>query len=457
MIPRKMRLLPALLLGLMPLAAVHANPYETTLKNGLKVIVKEDRRAPTAVHMVWYRVGSMDEVDGTSGVAHALEHMMFKGTPKVGPGEFNKRVAAAGGRDNAFTNDDYTAYFQQIPRKKLPEMMALEADRMGHLTLDPKEFAKEIQVIMEERRMRTDDNPQSLLFEALGAVAYASHPYRRPVIGWMADLEQMTAADLRHWYQQWYVPNNATLVVVGDVDHQAVFRDAAKTYGKLPGRALPVRKPIAEAPQKGIRRVTVKGPAELPQVLLAWKAPTLRDVQQDKDPYALEMLAAVLDGHDAARLNRHLVKEQRLALGVGSGYDSTSRGPSLFYLMGTPAEGHSPAEIEAALKAEVARIAAEGVSEEELQRARAQLVAGQVYKRDSMFAQAMEIGQLEIVGLTYKAAEPMLDKLQTVTAADVQRVAGQYFGDDTLTVGLLEPQPLDPNAPRRRAPAGVRH
>ncbi|GBG03419.1 zinc protease [Azospira sp. I13] len=456
MFPRKLRALPLLLLGLLSASAALANPFETTLKNGLKVIVKEDRRAPTAVHMVWYKVGSMDEVDGTSGLAHALEHMMFKGTPKVGPGEFNRRVAAAGGRDNAFTNYDYTAYFQQIPKQKLPEMMALEADRMGHLTLDPKEFAKEIRVIMEERRMRTDDNPQSLLFEALNAAAYQAHPYRRPVIGWMADLEQMTATDLRDWYRRWYVPNNATLVVVGDVDHQAVFREAEKTYGKLKFRAIEARKPIAEAPQKGIRRITVKGPAELPQVLLAWKAPVLRDVNKDSDPYALEMLGAVLDGHDAARLTRSLVKEQRLAQGVGSAYDTTSRGPSLFYLMATPAEGHTPAELEAALKAEVARIAAEGVSDEELQRARAQLVASQVYKRDSMFAQAMEIGQMEIVGLSYRAVDTMIDKLKAVTAADVQRVARQYFNDDSLTVGLLEPQPLD-EAPRRRAAAGARH
>lgn len=445
-----------LLAGLGLASSALANPFETTLKNGLKVIVKEDHRAPTAVHMVWYKVGSMDEVDGTSGLAHALEHMMFKGTPKVGPGEFNRRVAAAGGRDNAFTNYDYTAYFQQVPKEKLPEMMALEADRMGHLTLDPKEFAKEIQVIMEERRMRTDDSPQALLFEALNASAYQSHPYRRPVIGWMADLEQMTDSDLRDWYRRWYVPNNATLVVVGDVDHLQVFREAEKTYGQIKPRALPPRKPISEAPQKGIRQVTVKGPAELPQVLLAWKAPTLRDVNKDRDPYALEMLAAVLDGHEGARLTQHLVKDQRLAQAVGSAYDTTSRGPSLFYLMATPAEGHSPAEIEAGLKAELARIQSDGVSEEELQRARAQLVASQVYKRDSMFAQAMEIGQMEIVGLSYQAVDRMIEKLQSVTAAEVQRVAKQYFNDDSLTVGLLEPQPLA-DAPRRRPSGAARH
>lgn len=457
MFPKKLRTLPLMLLGLLSASAALANPYETTLKNGFRIIVKEDHRAPTAAHMVWYRVGSMDEVDGTSGVAHALEHMMFKGTPKVGAGEFNKRVAAAGGRDNAFTSTDYTAYFQQIPKDKLPEMMALEADRMGHLNLDPKEFAKEIQVIMEERRMRTDDSPQALLFEALNAAAFQAHPYRRPIIGWMSDLEQMTVADLSDWYRRWYVPNNATLVVVGDVDHREVFRQAEKTYGQLKSRALPVRKPVAESPQKGIRRVTVKGPGELPQVLLAWKAPTLRDVDKDSDPYALEMLAAVLDGHEAARLSQRLVKEQRLAVSVGSSYDNSSRGPSLFYLLGTPAEGHTPADMEAGLKAELVRIQNDGVSEEELKRARAQLVAGQVYKRDSMFGQAMEMGQLAIVGFPYSAIDRMIEKLQAVSAADVQRVAKQYFSDDSLTVGLLEPQPIAA-APRHRAPAaGARH
>lgn len=454
---RRLSRFTALLLAGVGLAfQAQANPFETTLKNGFKVIVKEDHRAPTAVHMVWYKVGSMDEVDGTSGVAHALEHMMFKGTPSVGPGEFNKRVAAAGGRDNAFTNYDYTAYFQQVPKQKLPEMMALEADRMRHLNLDPKEFAKEIQVIMEERRMRTDDQPQALLFETLASSAFQAHPYRRPVIGWMADLEHMSAADLRDWYNRWYEPDNATLVVVGDVDHREVFKLAEKTYGRLASRPLPQRKELTEPEQKGERRVSVKAPAELPQVLLAWKAPVLRDVEKDSDPYALQMLAAVLDGHDAARLNTSLVRDQRLAIAVGASYDDTSRGPTLFVLSGTPAEGHTPAEVEAGLKAEIARIQKDGVSDDELKRARAQLVASQVYKRDSMFAQAMEIGQLAIVGLSYKQVDRMLEKLQAVSAADVQRVARDYFKDDTLTVGRLDPLPLD-DKPRARPVAGPLH
>jgi zinc protease len=425
-----------------------ANPFEHTLANGLRVIVKEDRRAPTAAHMVWYRAGSMDEKNGTTGVAHVLEHMMFKGTPKVGPGEFNKRVAAAGGRDNAFTSRDYTAYFQQVPADRLEEMMALEADRMRHLTLAPSEFEQEIKVVMEERRLRTEDQPQALLFEAMNAVAFKAHPYRRPIIGWMNDLEAMTAQDARDWYDRWYVPNNAYVVIVGDVDHKAVFRAADKLYGGLKPRALPVRKPQEEPAQAGIRRVTVKAPAELPVVIMGYRAPVIRDVIRDDDPYALEMLGAVLSGHGAARFNRQLVREQRLAVSAGAEYDSTGRGPGMFYLVGMPSPGKTVAEMEAGLRAEIARVQAEGVSEEELARAKAQLVAGEVYKLDSMFAQAMEIGQLEAVGLPYASGERIIGKLKAVTAAQVQEVAKRYFIDDALTVGVLDPQPLS-SAPRR--------
>jgi zinc protease len=432
-----------------------ANPYETTLKNGLRVIVKEDRRAPTAVQMVWYRIGSMDEVDGRSGVAHVLEHMMFKGTPNVGAGEFNKRVAAAGGRDNAFTSRDYTAYFQQIPKEKLPEMMQLEADRMRHLNVDAKEFAQEIKVVMEERRMRTDDNPQAKLFEQMNATAFQAHPYRRPIIGWMNDLETMTAEDAKAWYDTWYVPNNAYVVITGDVDHKAVFALAEEYYGPLAGRPLPQGKPQIEPRQEGIRRITVKAPAELPTLLMGWKAPILRNVEQDSEPYALEMLSAVLDGHDAARFNKKMVREDKVALSVDFGYDGTARGPGMIYVSGTPAEGKTVADLEAAIRAELARVQQEGVSEPELKRARAQLIASQVYKLDSMFGQAMEIGQIESAGLSYKSINRMLEKLQKVSAADIQAVAKKYFNDDALTVGVLDPQPLDGKA--RRPAVATRH
>lgn len=447
-------LLPALLLPCL-FATAQANPFETTLKNGLRIIVKEDHRAPTAVQMVWYRVGSIDEVDGNSGVAHVLEHMMFKGTPKVGPGEFNRLVAAAGGRDNAFTSRDYTAYFQQVPKEKLPEMMQLEADRMRHLNVDPKEFAQEIKVVMEERRMRTDDNPQAKLFEQMNAVAFQAHPYRRPIIGWMSDLETMTAADARTWYDTWYVPNNATLVIAGDVDHQEVFAQAEKFYGPLEGRPLPVRRPQTEPIQEGIRHLTVKAPAELPVLLMGYKAPVLRDVAKDSDPYALEMLGAVLDGHAAARFGKKLVREDKVAVAAGVEYDSSARGPGMFYLHASPSEGRTVADVEAALRAEIARIQKDGVDEAELKRARAQLVAGQTYKLDSMFAQAMEIGQIESADLSYRDLGKILERLQQVTAAEIQAVAKKYFSDESLTVGILDPQPLD-GKPRRPA-AATRH
>ena len=451
----RIRHLIAVLVAPWLLTAALANPYEMTLKIGLRIIVKQDRRAPTVAQMVWYRIGSMDEVDGASGVAHVLEHMMFKGTPSVGPGEFNKRVAAAGGKDNAFTSRDYTAYFQQIPKEKLADMMALEADRMRHLNVDAKEFEQEIKVVMEERRMRTDDNPQAKLFEQMNAAAFQAHPYRRPIIGWMNDLENMTAADAKAWYDTWYVPNNAYVVITGDVDHKTVFALAEQHYGPLEGRALPVRRQQIEPKQEGTRRVTVKAPAELPVLIMGYKAPILRDVEQDSDPYALEMLAAILDGHDAARFNKKLVREDKVALAAGIEYDNTARGPGMLYLHGSPSEGKTVADLETALRAEITRVQREGVSAAELKRAKAQLLASEVYKKDSMFGQTMEIGQMEAVGLSYQKLDRMLDKLQQVTAEQVQAVANKYFNDDALTVGVLDPQPLD-GKPRRPAVA-TRH
>jgi len=431
-----------------------ANPYEKTLANGLRVIVKEDRRAPTAVHMVWYRAGSMDEKDGTSGVAHVLEHLMFKATKTLKPGEFNQRVAEAGGRDNAFTSRDYTAYFQIVPKDALPEMMRLESDRMANLVLDAKEFEAEIKVVMEERRMRTDDNPQALVHEALNAVAFQAHPYRRPIIGWMNDLENMTWQDARDWYRQWYAPNNAYVLVVGDVDHKDVFKLAEKTYGKHKTKVLPERKPQLEPAQKGIRRLSVKAPAKLPYLAMAWKVPKLVDLRKDRDALALEVLAGVLDGHEAARLSKRLVRELQVAQSAGAGYDGTLRGEALFYMNGQPAEGKTVAELETALRGELVRVRKEGVTAEDLARIKVQMVAAQVYKRDSLMAQAMEIGGAEAVGMHWRDIDLLIEQLKTVTPEEVQAVAGKYFSDDVLTVAVLDPQPLDEKATKPRGFAG---
>ncbi len=419
--------------------------FETTLTNGLRVIVKEDHRAPTVVHMVWYRVGSMDETDGHSGVAHALEHLMFKGTKRLAAGEFTKRVAAAGGQDNAFTSNDYTAYFQIVPKKALPEMMQMEADRMTNLVFTPAEFASEIKVVMEERRLRTDDNPQAQVFEAARSMAFMAHPYRRPVIGWMNDLENMTWQDARQWYTQWYTPGNAYVVVAGDVDHRQVFRLAAKYYGVHKAHALPVRKPQIEPAQKGMRRVVVKAEAKLPYVAMLWKVPRLTDAKNDREAYALEVLAAVLDGNEASRLEKHLVRSERIAQSVTAGYDSTVRGEATFMLGGQPAEGRSVAVLETALKAEITRIQTDGVKEDELTRIKTQLVAGQTYKRDSLMAQAMEIGGVEAVGMSWRDVDLMVEQIKSVRAEEVQTVAKKYFNDDTLTVAVLDPQSMETN------------
>jgi zinc protease len=446
-----------LILALLFALPLHAEIFEKTLGNGLKVVVLEDHRAPVLVQQVWYRAGSMDEHTGTTGVAHVLEHMMFKGTKSVPVGEFSKRIAAAGGRENAFTSYYYTAYFQQLHESKLPLAMKLEADRMHNLQLTDAEFAKEIKVVMEERRMRTDDEPHALLNEKLLAAIYQEHPYQHPIIGWMNDLLAMQGADARDWYRTWYAPNNAVLVIAGDVVAADVFKLAQKYYGPIAAGKLPARKHYQEPAQIGIKRLMVKAPAELPLLVMAYRAPTLLDPEKDEQPYALEILAGVLDGNESARLNKTLVREQQIASSIGTGYESASRGPSLFMLEGTPSAGKTVAELEAAFRQQIEKIVRDGVSEEELKRVRAQVLASEIYKRDSVFYQAMQIGQMESIGLGYQALPLMLKKLQAVTAAQVQAAAKAVFNDDGLTIAILDPQPLSGNPTSAKSGASHAH
>jgi zinc protease len=405
---------------------------------------------------VWYKAGSMDEFNGTTGVAHVLEHMMFKGTKAVPAGEYSKLIAAAGGRENAFTARDMTGYHVQVHKSQLPLAFRLEADRMANLVLAEEEFAKEIRVVMEERRLRTDDQAQSLVYEQLMATALDSHPYRIPTVGWMSDLENMRVEDASEWYRRWYAPNNALVVVVGDVDPKEVFALAGRYFGPLEPKALPERKPQDEAAQRGIRRVTVKAPAELPYLIMGYRAPVLRDPEHDSEPYALEMLAGVLDGHEAARLNSALVRSEKIANAVDAGYDSTQRGPGMFTVSAVPATGKTVAELEQALRRELAKIVTDGVSEGELKRVKAQVVAAQVFQRDSMFFQARQIGSLEITGYSHHTIDLMIRKLQEVTAAQVQDVAKKYLVDDGLTVAVLDPQPLAGRKPAAE-PEGAHH
>ncbi|MCP5244678.1 MAG: insulinase family protein [Burkholderiales bacterium] len=440
-------------------AIVTANPHEFRLDNGLRVIVKEDHRSPVVVSLLMYKAGSIDETNGVTGVAHVLEHMMFKGTNNVPGGEFSKRIAAAGGRDNAFTSRDYTGYFQQLHKNHLPLAMELESDRMHNLLLTDEEFSKEINVVMEERRLRTDDQARSLLFEKMMAVAYQSHPYKRPVIGWMNDLENMTADDARKWYDQWYAPNNAILVIVGDVDPGNVKALTNKYYGGIPSRSLldiDARKPQTEPSQLGIKRITVKAPAELPYLIMGYHTPVIRDTAKDWEPFALEMLEGILDGHASARLNKSLVRNLRTANSVGASYGATGRGNSMFMLSGTPSPGKTVEELEHALRGEIKNVIENNVTEEELNRVKAQVIASHVYQLDSIFAQAMQIGRLESIGLSYQDIDIILEKLQAVTADQIRTVAEKYFNDDRLTVAVLDPQPLEQKQPAKE-PSGLRH
>ncbi len=412
---------------------------EFCLENGMKVIVREDHRAPVAVNMVWYRVGSMDETSGTTGVAHVLEHMMFKGTEKFPGGSLSKTVARLGGRDNAFTNTDYTGYYQQVPAQYLEKMIEMEADRMNGLLFKKEDFDKEIKVVQEERRWRTEDKPEGLLIEALRATAFTAHPYHWPVVGWMSDLQAMTIDDAASWYKKWYAPNNATLVVVGDVNAQDVYKMARKYFGPLTKKSWVKTKPQTEPMQRGIRQVVIQAPAENPTVVLAYKVPSLRDVEKDDDVYALDVLSSVLDGYENARMQANLVHKEKIALDVGTEYSAIGRGPSLFVLSAVPAKNVSIETIKNKLRQSVADIAKQGISEEELRRVKTQLIAAQVYKRDSMFGQAMEIGLFEMSGIGSQRIDRVIEKLKAVTAEQVKQVANKYFTEDQLTVAVLAP------------------
>ena len=450
--------------------ALAPDVHQFTLRNGMALIVKPDRRAPTAVNMVWVRVGSMDEVDGTTGVAHVLEHMLFKGTPTVPEGEFSRRVAALGGVENAFTSKDYTGFYQQIPADRLHEMMVLEADRFANTQWSDAAYAKELEVVKEERRMRTDDDPHALLDEAMEATIFMAHPYRRPVVGWMSDLDAMTADDARAFYQRWYTPANAVVIVAGDVDVAQVRDWAEETYGSIPQRALPSRKPRDEPIQVGLRRLDFKAPADQSYVVLAFKVPglspaalagevgTSKSSGADEDALALTVLVALLSGYDGARLERSLTQAPgHVADSAGATYGLTGRGPQLFTVFGVPSAGKTSAQVERALRAELARVVRQGVNAAELRRVKVQWMAGEVYKRDSVFNQAQSLGQNWIQGFGVDGDERLVARLRTVTADQVQAVAARYFGDDALTVATLLPQPVDKNRAVRQPVAGARH
>ncbi|MES2919080.1 MAG: pitrilysin family protein [Pseudomonadota bacterium] len=434
-------LVPAALAALSGLAAAGATT-EFTLANGLKVVVREDHRAPVLAVQVWYRVGSGYEPDGKTGVSHALEHMMFKGTGRVPGGEFSRLVSVFGGTDNAFTTDDYTAYYQVYTADKLPLALELEADRMQNLVLKPEDVVQELRVVMEERRLRTDDDPNALAGERFLALAYLTSPSRVPTIGWMRDLENLKLEDLKRWYETWYAPNNATLVVAGDVDPAQVKAQVERFFGALPARPLPVVRPPRELPEPGERFMTLTLPAKVPALYLSYNVPSL-NTGAPGEAEALRLLAGVLDEGFSARLETRLVREQQVAAAIASGYDAFARGDSLFSLRAVPAPGRTLQELQAAIDAEIELLKTGPIAEDELKRVYAGLVSSDVFQRDSVMEQATRIGALESVGQSWRMVDTWPESLRQVTTAQLQAAAVKYLVPARRAVLHLVPGRLD--------------
>jgi len=412
---------------------------EFLLNNGLKVLVKEDHRAPIAVSMIWYNVGSADEPGGITGVSHAIEHMMFKGTTRYPPGVFSKTIAALGGQENAFTNHDYTAFFEKIDASHLASSFELEADRMNNLLLAPEEFTKEIKVIQEERRMRTDNNPQALAFERFLATAHLTAPYSHPVIGWMSDLQQMSVSDLKKWYQSYYAPNNATLVVVGDVNSEQVHALAERYFGAISKRAITARKPQKEPPALGKKLVYIHAPAQHPLLMIGYTVPSVATAKNTWEPYALELIAGILDAGEGARFAKNLIRSKHVASGADTYYNLYSRYPTQFIVFGTPSQNHQISDLEKELIAELDGLKTAPVSDKELQKVKNQIIAQKTFEKDSIFSQAMELGLLETVGIGWKSTNEYTKAIDSVTPEQIQHTAQRYFQENNMTQAELKP------------------
>lgn len=407
---------------------------EKVLPNGLTVLLREDHKSPVVTFQIWYKVGSRNEKLGTTGISHVLEHMMFKGTKKYGPKTFSQTVMKNGGNDNAFTGKDYTAYFENFAADRIGISLELESDRMQNLVLDEQAFQSERDVVKEERRLRTEDDPTAVMVERMMATAFLAHPYQWPVIGWMADLGNITLKDLERHYRTYYTPNNATIVVVGDFDTKTLLPDIEKYFGSIPrGPEVPTVGAV-EPEQLGERRLVVKRPAELPAVFAGYHAPDI----EHPDTYALEVLQSVLSSGKSSRLYTSLVYDQQLAVYAGGDYDNISNDPKLFYVYAGAMPGKKIEDVEKALYSEIEKLKTEPVSDRELQKAKNQIEASFIMGQDSIFYQAMLLGQLETVA-DWKLLENYVDSIRAVSKEDVMRVAKKYFDEDKRTVGILVP------------------
>jgi zinc protease len=417
------------------LSAAALEVQEHILANGMKVLIVEEPKAPVITVQIWYKVGSRNEVMGRAGLSHMLEHMMFKGTKKYGKGEFSKIIKKNGGNDNAFTSQDYTAYFENLAADKLELALELESDRLQGLLLDDKEFQLEREVVKEERRLRVEDNPQAYLVEQMFAQAFMEHPYHWPIIGWFNDLNAMTRDDLKRHYDQYYLPNNATLVIVGDVKAEAAL-PLIKQYfeGLRPGNP-PLPEQIVDPPQNGERRIVVKREAQLPFIYLGYKVPNFKD----RDVHALAVLEHIVSSGKSSRLHDALVYRKKLALAVGSSYSELSTDPELYSVYAVVKPGSKIDDVEKALLIEIDRLKKEGPTAKEMQKAKNQVEARHIFEQDSVFRQAMLLGTAETVGAGWQYIVNYVENLREVTKEDVIRVARRYLVADQLTTGILVP------------------
>ncbi len=419
-------------LCLKPLHA--AEVQEFTLRNGMKVLIVEEHKAPVATFQVWYRVGGRDEPMGKSGMSHLLEHMMFKGTSRYGPSEFSQLVQKNGGTDNAYTTKDYTVYFQLFASDRITLSVDLEADRIQNLLIDQKEFLSEKNVVMEERRLRYEDDPQNSLFEEVVATAFKAHPYQRPVIGWMSDIRSIERDDLVRYYKTFYSPENAFIIVVGDVDSKDMAQRIRDAFERIPSGSLAMRAEYQEPEQKGERRLTLKKEAELPAVIAAYHVPNF----PHEDSYALDIASLILSGGKSSRLYQSLVYQKKIALGAAADYSGFNLDPYLFFLFATASPGISIEDVEKTLYQEIEHLKRSPPSERELQKAKNQIEASFIMGQDSIYVQARQYGMFEMLG-DWRLMERYLEGIQRVTAADVSRVARKYLTEDNRTVGVLIP------------------
>lgn len=422
--------------------------HEHFLNNGLKLIIKEDHRAPVAIMQVWYKIGSSYEANGITGISHALEHMMFRGSKNYGDTQYDEIITENGGQSNAFTSHDYTVYHQFMANDKLEICFKLEADRMHQLSLKEQDFKKEISVVMEERYMSIDDSPEHRAYERFAAIAHVSSPYKHSIIGWMDDLKHMTVADLRQWYQTWYTPNNAIVVVVGDVAPKQIQQWTKKYFGPIKPRLVPAVKPQNEVLPLGTRTVTVKVPAKLPWLALGYNTPVLKTVAKDSkwEPYALSIVSGILGLNSSSRLQKNIVRKKQIASSAYTAYTPFDRLDNLLMLGLIPVDMRSVEKCKTALLLEVKSLQTTLVSNEELDRVKIAWVAAKIFCKDSLFNQAYEIGMLECVGLSWSDTDRnTIKKIQSITPQQIKEVALKYLTPERLTIGILEPLEIKAN------------